>query len=43
MPAALRVLTRAMRRIEKGKGIIPKNDKADELRTLLADEEDDDD
>lgn len=43
MPEPLRVLTRTMRRIEQGKGIIPKDDVMEELRKSLADEEDEDD
>ncbi|GAB1729067.1 hypothetical protein NU195Hw_Modified_130t1 [Hortaea werneckii] len=43
MPESLRLLTRTMRKIEKGEGIIPQDDKTDELRGWLADEEDEDD
>lgn len=43
MPEPLRALTRTVRGIEKGKGIIPEDDRTDELRKSLADEEDEDD
>ncbi|KAK3046150.1 hypothetical protein LTR09_012334 [Extremus antarcticus] len=40
MPEPLRALTRIMRSIERGRGIISKEEGMDDLRRLLADEED---